>query len=76
MIYTSSIIPGFRAVLGSIGEQLAMFFALLFIVTVPTQTYINEPYEGANAEVQSELGKLRSYLLFNHLFCGVIIIVG
>jgi uncharacterized membrane protein YjdF len=76
MIYTFSIISGFRAMLGSIGVQLAMFLALLFMVTVPQQTYINEPYEGANAEVQSELGTLRSYLLFNHLFCGVIIIVG
>lgn len=62
--------------LGSIGLQFAMFLALLLMVTVPQQTYINEPYEGANLEVQGELGSLRSYLLFNHLFCGVIIITG
>jgi hypothetical protein len=76
MIFTFSIISGFRALLGSIGVQLAMFLALLFLMKVPQQTYINEPFEGANAEVAGELSLLRSYLLFNHFFCGAIIITG
>lgn len=76
MIFTFSIISGFRALLGSIGVQLAMFLALLFLVKVPQQTYINEPFEGANAEVAGELSLLRSYLLFNHFLCGAIIITG
>jgi hypothetical protein len=54
MIFTFSVISGFRAMLGSIGVQLAMFVALVFYVNVPKQAYINEPYEGANADLLAQ----------------------
>jgi hypothetical protein len=76
MIYTFSVISGFRAIIGSVGVQVAMAIAMLFMVVVPTQSYVTEPYAGADSEMQNKLSSLKIYMMINHFFCGIIIVVG
>lgn len=42
MIFTYSIISGFRAILGSIGVHVAMFFAMILFVRTPLEPYVND----------------------------------
>lgn len=55
MILASSVIAGFRAILGSVGVQLAMFLALVFIVKTPTSTFEGEDPENNAASDIAEL---------------------
>ena len=76
MIYTFSVISGFRAIIGSVSVQVAMAISMLFFVVVPSQSYVVEPYSGADSEMENKLSSLRNYTMINHFFCGIIIIVG
>ena len=48
MIFTFSVISGFRAIIGTIGVQLAMAIAMIFAVKVPYTSYVTEPFTGAD----------------------------
>jgi hypothetical protein len=51
MVFLYSIISGFRAILGSVATQFAMAACVVLFVKVPDQSYVTEPYDGANAEM-------------------------
>lgn len=68
MIFTYSIISGFRAVLGSIGIQLAMLVITVAFVRPPTHPYIEEPSPGDNEILASKMQMLWFYMGFNHLY--------
>lgn len=68
MVYLYSVISGFRAILGFTVIQAAMALSLLFFVTVPTDAYLDqEPYAGANADVESALTYLWWQMLAAHI---------
>ena len=73
MINTQSILSGFRAMLGSKDVHFALFIALLFFVPTPTQVYVDDMYNEESMEEKLKI--LRWYLLFNHLYCGVVILL-
>jgi hypothetical protein len=53
MIFTSSVIAGFRSILGSFGVQLAMGIIVLFCLKVPANPYGDtEPNPGDNSILQ------------------------
>ena len=50
MIFTYSVIAGFRAILGSVGVQLAMGLVIIVCLQAPIQPYGEiEPNPGDNA---------------------------
>jgi ABC-type branched-subunit amino acid transport system permease subunit len=53
MVYLYSIISGFRAILGSVGIQIAMAVAVAFFVKVPKTPYLVETEEYTNAELSA-----------------------
>ena len=55
MIFTYSVIAGFRAILGSVWLQLVMGIIVLFWVKVPSTPYTTEPNPGDNAFLQEQL---------------------
>jgi hypothetical protein len=48
MIFTYSVISGFRAILGSVGVQLAMALTIIVCLKAPDTSYITEPNPGDN----------------------------
>jgi hypothetical protein len=69
MIFTYSIISGFRAILGSIGIQSAMLFVTYFFVKPPTQPYTEEPSPGDNELLANKMNILWWYICGTHLYC-------
>lgn len=53
MVYLYSIISGFRAILGSIGIQIAMAIAVIFFVKAPQYPYLEETDEYQNAALSA-----------------------
>lgn len=71
MIFTYSVIAGFRAILGSVGVQLAMALVIIFCLQAPSEPYGEiEPNPGDNAFLKDELENQKRYMLFTHLFAA------
>ena len=70
MIFTYSVIAGFRAILGSVGVQLAMALAIIMFLEAPEQPY----GAGGNAEdneiLQDKLANQKLYMIITHLFAA------
>ena len=69
MVYLYSIISGFRAILGSIGIQLAMAMAVLLLVRVPKVAYTEDTNQPENEYLIAELSILWWMMIAVHLFC-------
>ena len=70
MIFTYSVIAGFRAILGSVGVQLAMALTIIMFLPVPGQPYGNAGDEAANNLLQSQLSNQKLYMIITHLFAA------
>jgi hypothetical protein len=79
MVYLYSVISGFRAILGSIGVQLALFLSV--VIMRPPSKPFQEPLSIDDADIQafyettdqvvSNCSKLYWQMLWTHLVCFI-----
>ena len=74
MIFTYSLISGFRAILGSVGTQASMALIMYLYVQSPKAPYMTEPNPGENESYAAQLETLRQFVFWTHVYCGVILV--
>jgi len=73
MVYLYSVIAGFKAILGGVGIQAALFFSVLFYVRAPIQPY-TDPTDVANQVLYEKLWWEQLLMLFTHAICFIAIV--
>ena len=74
MVYLYSVIAGFKAILGGVGIQLALFISVFFFVRAPNQPY-TDPTNIVNQALYEKLWWVKVLMLFTHATCVVAIVL-
>ena len=74
MVYLYSVIAGFKAILGGVGIQIALFCSVVFFVRAPAQPYA-DPTNTDNAALYDKLWWVQKLMASTHFTCiGAIVI--